>query len=232
MHFKLIVKYPLKCIFFIKNTHFFCTFPNSSPISIVWQKQPQHRGAPAASAIAAHYIFVCSRNCGGTSMNALNQIILEGNVVRQPEKKELSNGTHVCMIPIAVNRRYKTREGELTDEVSYFDVDTFGNLADVCSEWCPKGRGVRVVGRLKQDRWKNEEGKSRSKVTVIAEHVEFKPFFKKNDDGTEDSAESSEGPQSADSGTPAPTKKQKLAMLAEAAAAAQSEQESGEDVAF
>ena len=165
-------------------------------------------------------------------MNSLNQIILEGNVVRQPEKKELQHGTHTCMIPIAVNRRYKTHDGEETEEVSYFDVEAYGNLADACAEWCPKGRGVRVVGRLKQERWKTEEGKNRSKVTVIAEHVEFKPFFKKKDDGSGDTTEEPvEGPDSADSGTPAPTKKQKLAMLAEAAAAAQSEQEVG-DVAF
>jgi single stranded DNA-binding protein (ssb) len=164
-------------------------------------------------------------------MNSLNQIILEGNVVRQPEKKDLPRGTHVCTIPIAVNRRYKTHEGEETEEVSYFDVETFGNLADACAQWCPKGRGVRVVGRLKQERWKTDEGKSRSKVTVIAEHVEFKPFFKKKDDGSGEATESVEGPDSADNGTPAPTKKQKLAMLAEAAAAAQSEQEAG-DVAF
>lgn len=164
-------------------------------------------------------------------MNALNQIILEGNVVRQPEKKELQHGTHVCMIPIAVDRRYKTREGEDAEEVSYFDIETFGNLADACEKWCPKGRGVRVVGRLKQSRWKNEDGKGRSKVTIIAEHVEFKPFFQKKEDGTTDTESTVEGPDSADSGNPAPSKKQKLAMLAEAAAAAQNEQEAG-DVAF
>lgn len=161
-------------------------------------------------------------------MNALNQIIVEGNVTRTPEKKELPRGTHVCMLPIAVNRRYKTHEGVDTDEVSYFDIETYGTLADACEKWCPKGRGVRVVGRLKQSRWTSDDGKPRSRVTIIAEHLEFKPFFQKKSDNTE---EKLDGPTSADNGTSGPDKQQKLAMLAEAAAATQSEQEKG-DVVF
>lgn len=155
-------------------------------------------------------------------MNALNQIIIEGNVVRQPEKKEFQNGIKVCTVPIAVNRYYKTQNGQSAEEVSFFDISTFGQLADACEKWCPKGRGIRVVGRLKQDSWKNEEGKTRTKISIIAEHVEFKPFFKKNDSGSEESAG---GPGSADREKASPSKKQKLAMLAEAAEAAQHESE-------
>ena len=160
-------------------------------------------------------------------MNALNQIIVEGNVTRQPEKKALASGTSVCTLPIAVNRKYKAADGQLTEEVSYFDVETFGNLADACCKWCPKGRGVRIVGRLKQNRWKDDSGAAHSKVKIIAEHVEFKPVFKKTDNSAELPAE---GPSSADLGNPPLSKKQKLAMLAEAAAAAQHEQEACEPV--
>ena len=116
-------------------------------------------------------------------------IIVEGNVTRKPEKKELPRGTHVCMLPIAVNRRYKNHDGAETDEVSYFDIETYGSLADACEKWCPKGRGVRVVGRLKQSRWTSDDGKQRSRVTIIAEHLEFKPFFQKKDDNTEEKLE-------------------------------------------
>ncbi|MBR1911084.1 MAG: single-stranded DNA-binding protein [Treponema sp.] len=106
-------------------------------------------------------------------MNALNQIILEGNVVRTPLQKCTPNGKTVCTVPIAVNSKYKNSEGTVTEEVSYFDVDTFGKLAERCAEWCPPGREIRVVGRIKQNRWKDNEGKSHSKVLIIAEHVEF-----------------------------------------------------------
>jgi single-strand DNA-binding protein len=45
-----------------------------------------------------------------------------------------------------------------------------------------EGRGVRVVGRLKQDRWTDADGKPHSRVLVVAEHVEFKPQLKKDGD--------------------------------------------------
>ena len=69
--------------------------------------------------------------------------------------------------------------------MSYFDVTTWARLAEVCGEYLKKGRGVRVVGRLKQDRWTSPEGQTRSKITIVAEHVEFKPQVKKDKDGTE-----------------------------------------------
>jgi single-strand DNA-binding protein len=44
---------------------------------------------------------------------------------------------------------------------------------------------VRVVSRLKQDRWTSPEGQPRSKVSIVAEHVEFKPQQKMDGDGKE-----------------------------------------------
>jgi single-strand DNA-binding protein len=53
----------------------------------------------------------------------------------------------------------------------------------VCGEYLKKGRGVRVVGRLKQDRWTDPDGKPHSRVEIVAEHVEFKPQKKADPDG-------------------------------------------------
>jgi single-strand DNA-binding protein len=56
-----------------------------------------------------------------------------------------------------------------------------------------KGRGVRVVGRLKQDRWTSPKGQPRSKVSIVAEHVEFKPNPRKGDgDGKDDETASAD----------------------------------------
>lgn len=119
-------------------------------------------------------------------MNHLNSIILEGNVVRQAEMTEPSKGFKVCKFPLAVNRFIKNANGEATEEVSFFDVETYGKMAEVCEKNSSKGRGVRVVGRLKQNRWKDSEGKNFSKVFVVAEHLEYKPNFKKDDEKKKD----------------------------------------------
>ena len=111
-------------------------------------------------------------------MNCLNSIILEGNVVRDPVIKETPRGTVVCNFSIASNRYYKL-DDDYEQETSFFEVESWAKLAEACGKGCTKGRGVRIVGRLKQDRWTGTDGKSMTKVKVIAEHVEFKPVANK-----------------------------------------------------
>ena len=110
-------------------------------------------------------------------MNHLNSIILEGNLTKDGELKNTSFS--VFSLSVAVNRSYKNKDGEWVDEVSFFDVECFGRMAEVAEKNGKKGRGIRVVGRLKQDRWADENGKTNSKVKVIAEHIEYKPMLKK-----------------------------------------------------
>ena len=110
-------------------------------------------------------------------MNSLNSILVEGNLTRDPELSATPKGTPVCSFSMASNRFYR-QEDETQQEVSFFDVETWSKLATVCGEQLKKGRGVRVVGRLKQDRWTDNDGKNRSKVKIVAEHVEFRPEFK------------------------------------------------------
>lgn len=108
-------------------------------------------------------------------MNSLNQMIIEGNIVHLQDKVSTANGFTVKPFSIAVNREYHNAEGEVVSEASYFDVDAFGNLAESIEKWGERGRGVRIVGRLKQERWTDDEGKTHSRVKIIAEHIEFKP---------------------------------------------------------
>ena len=112
-------------------------------------------------------------------MNNLNSILIEGNLVRDPLLRSTTKGTQVCTMSLASNRFYKQDTG-FEKEVSFFDVETWAKLAEACYSKGRKGRGVRVVGRLKQDRWNDAEGKPRSRVTIVAEHVEFRPEFKKD----------------------------------------------------
>jgi len=121
-------------------------------------------------------------------LSSLNSIIVEGNLTADPARKQTPNGHAVTTFSIATNRFYKKDEGT-EKEVSFFDIETWSKLAQTCGEVLKKGRGVRVVGRLKQDRWTDSDGKPRSKVIVVAEHVEFKPAFKKPESTVEQDEE-------------------------------------------
>ncbi len=118
-------------------------------------------------------------------MNQLNSLIIEGNAVRKAEFSEPKTGFYVCRFPVAVNRWYKNKNNEGVSEVSFFDVEAYGKVAETCNRKVDKGTGLRIVGRLKQDRWKDKEGKTQSKCYVIAEHIEYKPKFNNSVTSTE-----------------------------------------------
>jgi single-strand DNA-binding protein len=114
-------------------------------------------------------------------MNNLNSILLEGILVRDPLLRTTSKGTSLCTFSLASNRFFRQDSG-LEKEVGFFDVETWAKLAEHCYNLGRKGRGVRVVGRLKQDRWTGQDGKSHSRISIVAEHVEFRPDFKNGDE--------------------------------------------------
>ena len=114
-------------------------------------------------------------------MNNLNSVLLEGNLIRDPELRETNSGTPVCTLVIASNRYY-TKDDERQEEVSFLEIVAWSRLAEVCAEYLKKGRGIRAVGRLKQDRWEDGDGQNRSKVRIIAEHIEFKPERRESPD--------------------------------------------------
>ena len=121
-------------------------------------------------------------------MNNLNSVLLEGNMVRDPLFRSTQKGTSVCNFTIASNRFYR-QNSNLEKEVGFFDVEAWGKLADLCSSHGRKGRGVRVVGRLKQDRWTGNDGKNHTRVAIVAEHVEYRSDFKKAGESDESFSE-------------------------------------------
>jgi single-strand DNA-binding protein len=108
--------------------------------------------------------------------------------VYHPELKYTPKGSVVCSFVLASNR-YVKQDEETQKEVSSFEVTSWSRLAQVCGEYLKKGRGVRVVGRLKQDRWTDPDGKPHSRIMIVAEHVEFKPQINKDKDQGEDGQE-------------------------------------------
>jgi single-strand DNA-binding protein len=108
-------------------------------------------------------------------MNNLNSVLLEGNLVKDPELAVIGEQqAELTKFTIAVNRYYKGADGKPCQEVLYIGVDAWGMLGKNCLSYLTKGRGVRVVGRLRQDRWNDKDGAFRERIFVVAEHVEFR----------------------------------------------------------
>ncbi len=110
-------------------------------------------------------------------MNDLNYCLVEGNLTKEPHYTQLKGDLSLCRFPVALNRSYIGKDGTRTDEASFIYVETWGKMASSCSKFLVKGRRVRVVGRIKQARWRDasDNDSAHERVYIIAEHVEFAP---------------------------------------------------------
>jgi len=101
-----------------------------------------------------------------------NSVSLIGNVTRDPELRFTPNGSAVASFGLAVNRRWQNRQtNEWEEQVSFFDVVAWAQLAENVSESVSKGTRVIVTGRLEQRSWDTQEGDKRSKVEVVADEI-------------------------------------------------------------
>jgi single-strand DNA-binding protein len=101
-----------------------------------------------------------------------NHVELIGNVVRDPELRFQPSGTALCQFGLAVNRRWKNKQtNEWDEQVSFFDVVCWRELAENVAESIVKGTRVIVTGRLEQRSWETDDGQKRSKVEVVADEV-------------------------------------------------------------
>jgi len=111
-------------------------------------------------------------------MNNLNSVLIEGNLVRDPQVRQTPRGRTVCNFTIASVKFYRGESG-IEKEVCFFDIESWGKFAENCQKIGRKGRSVRVVGRLRQDRWIGEDGKLHTRIVIVTEHIEFRPEFNK-----------------------------------------------------
>lgn len=107
-------------------------------------------------------------------MGSFNKVILMGNITRDIELKTIASGQSVAKIGLAVNRKWRTPEGEQREEVTYVDCDAWGKTAENIAKFFGKGRPIFIEGRLKLDQWQDKEsGQNRSKLGVVIENFQF-----------------------------------------------------------
>ena len=99
------------------------------------------------------------------------QVTVVGNLTAEPEIKTTKTGSSVLKVGVAVNRRWKNKQDEWEEEVSFFDVNAWGELADNVASSLSKGSRVIVSGRLEQQSWENKEGQKQSKVVLVADDI-------------------------------------------------------------
>ena len=98
----------------------------------------------------------------------LNQMVVVGRLVSDPELKELESGKKVSNLTLAVPRSYKNAEGEY--DTDFVDCVLWSTVAENTAEYCRKGDLIGIKGRVETDLYE-KDGEKHKSTKIVAEKV-------------------------------------------------------------
>jgi single-strand DNA-binding protein len=105
-------------------------------------------------------------------MVGLNRVQLIGRLGRDPELKNIPGDKTVCLFSMAVNRRWKNRDGDSQQITDWFNIEAWERLGEICGEYLKKGSLIFLEGRLQTDTYE-EDGTTRYFTKVIPSQMQM-----------------------------------------------------------
>lgn len=107
-------------------------------------------------------------------MSSMNRVYLMGKLTRDPVLRNISPGTDVVDLGMAINEQVNSRDGQKEQRVTFVDVTAWNGTARACSEHLGKGDSIMVEGRLQMDEWKDKNtGEKRSRLRIRSDRIHF-----------------------------------------------------------
>jgi single-strand DNA-binding protein len=106
-------------------------------------------------------------------MPELNNVVIAGNLTKDPVFRQTTNGTPVVNFSIASNRKYRDSSNQWLEDVCYVGIVAWNKLAESCKTRLKKGDAVLVDGELQSRTWKTNDGFNRSVVEIKARRIQF-----------------------------------------------------------
>lgn len=101
----------------------------------------------------------------------LNKVLIIGSLGADPEMRFTPGGKPVTSYSVAVNRGWRTSEGERKEATEWFNVVAWGNLAEICNQYLRKGSQVYVEGRLQTRSWEDSSGTRHFRTELVANEM-------------------------------------------------------------
>ncbi len=99
--------------------------------------------------------------------------IIVGNLGGDPEMRYTPSGTAVTNFSVAVSRRWTGRDGQKQEKTTWFRVNAWDKLGELCNQYLSKGRQVLVEGEVEARAWTTQEGEARASLEIRALTVQF-----------------------------------------------------------
>jgi single-strand DNA-binding protein len=99
-------------------------------------------------------------------MAGVNKVILVGHLGADPEVKYLEGDNVVANLSLATTEAYKDRSGNRVEQTEWHDLEFWGPQAKVAEQYLRKGSQVYVEGKIKSDKWTDEQGLNRKRMKI------------------------------------------------------------------
>jgi single-strand DNA-binding protein len=101
----------------------------------------------------------------------LNKVLIIGALGSEPEMRYTPSGKPVTSFSVAVSRGWRTSEGERKEATEWFNVVSWGNLAEICNQHLRKGSQVYIEGRLQTRSWDDSSGTKHFRTELVANEM-------------------------------------------------------------
>lgn len=98
----------------------------------------------------------------------LNRVMVIGNLGRDPEMRYTPGGQAVTCFSLAATRTWTAANGEKRDSTEWFNVVSWGSLAEICNQYLSRGRRVYVEGELRTRGWEQPSGQKHFRTELVA----------------------------------------------------------------
>ena len=106
-------------------------------------------------------------------MASLNKCLFIGNLTAAPEIRTMPNGEQVANFSIALNEKYKAKDGNIVENVEYVRIVLYRRLAEIAGQYLTKGSQVYVEGRLKTRKWQDNNGQDRYTTEIQGDNLQM-----------------------------------------------------------
>lgn len=102
----------------------------------------------------------------------LNNVVIMGRMVRDPELRQLDNGTSVTSFSVAVDRNYvdKTTNERQAD---FLNVVAWRQTADFVCKYFHQGDMIALEGSLQSRKYTDKDGNNRTAIEIVANNISF-----------------------------------------------------------
>lgn len=102
----------------------------------------------------------------------INTVVIMGRMVRDPELRQLDNGTSVTSFSVAVDRNYvdKTTNERQAD---FLNVVAWRQTADFVCKYFHQGDMIALEGSLQSRKYTDKDGNNRTAIEIVASNISF-----------------------------------------------------------